>query len=95
MSGAHTLRHKPIRLHVPTVRIPWRKVAAALLEIADVLWLCALAAIVAVTVSAVIILVAFGLYQTGQRDAAVVVVAIGFSLLIVMLIFWAERECRR
>jgi hypothetical protein len=95
VSGAHTLRHKPIRLHMPVIRFPWRKVGAALMEVADVLWMCVIAAVTAGLAAGVITLVAFGLYQTGQRDAAVVTVAIGFALIVVLLILWAERECRK
>lgn len=103
MSGQHTLRHKPIRLGLPArpawlvtptfvKRLPWQWIRGLLLDVADVLWRCALAAVGCGLAALVIILLANGVYQsTGERTAAALVLAWGFREIVGLLIAWAAR----
>lgn len=96
MSGQHTLRREPIRLRIHIrVHVPWRAIGVAFLEIADVLWKCAVAGIVSLLLAAAIALIAKGFYENGEPSAAVLTVIVGFGIIVAVLITWAQRESRK
>jgi hypothetical protein len=92
VTGQHTLRRKPLRLRLP--KVTWRAVRLALLDLADVLWKCAVAAVASLLVATAITLIARDFYAHGEPSAAVLTVVVGFAGIVLVLFDWARRAAK-
>jgi hypothetical protein len=83
-----TARHAASHRHVH-IDVPWRRIGRVLLDLAEALWLCAVAAVLSLIGASVVVLMAMAWYQAGDSGAAVLTVLIGFAVIVAGLLYWA------